>query len=124
MYSDSLVRQLCAEIAAANDHEKAIDLISLLQAVIKEDQEEIRVRMAFLSNKYAEVISGSKAADQTHSPFGPPSILFLQLHRPTFINFPPLLCPHGTRRRIKSSCISLNYLNGECCYAAAAGWAS
>ncbi len=63
MYSDSLVRQLCAEIAAANDHEKAIDLISLLQAVIKEDQEEIRVRMAFLSNKYAEVISGSKAAD-------------------------------------------------------------
>jgi hypothetical protein len=28
VYSDSLVRQLCAEIAAANDHEKAIHLIS------------------------------------------------------------------------------------------------
>lgn len=63
MYSDSVVRQLCAEIAAADDPEKATDLISVLQAVIKEDQEEIRIRMAFLAKKYAKVISEWKAAD-------------------------------------------------------------
>ena len=39
------------------------DLVAVLQAVIREDQEEIRVRMAFLAKKYADVISDSKAAD-------------------------------------------------------------
>jgi hypothetical protein len=34
-----------------------------LQAVIKDDQEDVRVRMAFLAKKYAAVISESKAAD-------------------------------------------------------------
>jgi hypothetical protein len=63
VYSDNLVRQLCSVIAAANDPEKANDLVSLLQAVIKEDQEEIRIRMAFLAKKYADIISGSNAAD-------------------------------------------------------------
>ncbi len=29
MYSDNLVRQLCSEIAAANDPERANDLVSL-----------------------------------------------------------------------------------------------
>jgi hypothetical protein len=36
------------------------DLISLLQAVIKEDQEEIRIRMAFLAEKYANALSDSE----------------------------------------------------------------
>ncbi len=49
--------------AAAKDPEKATDLISVLQAVIKEDQEEIRIRMAFLAKKYAEAISESKAPE-------------------------------------------------------------
>jgi hypothetical protein len=38
-------------------------LIALLQAVIKDDQEEIRVRLAFLNSKYAAAISEAKAAD-------------------------------------------------------------
>jgi len=62
VYNTDLVRQLCAEIVKENDPEKAKDLISLLQAVIKDDQDDIRIRMAFLAKKYA-VISGSKAAD-------------------------------------------------------------
>jgi hypothetical protein len=37
-------------------------LIALLQAVIKDDQEETRMRLAFLTSKYA-VISDAKAAD-------------------------------------------------------------
>jgi hypothetical protein len=63
VYSDSVVRQLCAEITAAKDSEKATDLISVLQAVITEDQEEIRIRMAFLAKKYAAAISELKPAD-------------------------------------------------------------
>ena len=64
MYNVELVRQICRDINNAKDNpEKQEELLSLLQAVIREDQEEIRVRMAFLTQKYARVISESKAAD-------------------------------------------------------------
>ena len=63
MYNAELVRQLCAEILTEQNRQRAEELIALLQAVIKEDQEEIRVRMAFLAKKYSDVLSESKAAD-------------------------------------------------------------
>ena len=63
MYNVDLLRQLCRDIANEDDPQKEQDLVSVLQAVIREDQEEIRVRMAFLAKKYANVVSGSKAAD-------------------------------------------------------------
>jgi hypothetical protein len=63
VYNTDLVRQLCEKIAKEKDPEKANDLISLLQAVIKDDQDDIRIRMAFLAKKYAVVVSDSKAAD-------------------------------------------------------------
>jgi hypothetical protein len=63
VYDTSLVRQLCAEIIAEKDTERTEELISLLQAVVKENTEEIRIRMAVLAKKYSEAISDSKAAD-------------------------------------------------------------
>ena len=57
------MRQLCGDIAAETDPQKVQDLISLLQAVVRENQEEIRVRMAFLARKYVDVIQQAKAAD-------------------------------------------------------------
>ena len=63
MYNVDLLRQLCRDIANEKDSEKEQDLVSVLRAVIREDQEEIRVRMAFLAKKYANAISDSKAAD-------------------------------------------------------------
>jgi len=64
VYNVELVRQICRDINNAKDNpEKQEELLSLLQAVIREDQEEIRVRLAFLTKKYASVISESKAAD-------------------------------------------------------------
>ena len=61
MYNADLVRQLCGEIANEKDPEKAQELMSLLQAVMKDDQEDVRIRMAFLAKKYL-VVSDSKAA--------------------------------------------------------------
>ena len=63
MYNVDLLRQICRDIANEKDPQREEDLISVLQAVIKEDQEEIRVRMAFLAKKYASAVSDSKAAD-------------------------------------------------------------
>src|SRR6267143_4581322 len=63
VYNTDLVRQLCSDILHEEDHHKVEELISLLQAVVRDDQEEIRTRMAFLVKKYADIISDSKAAD-------------------------------------------------------------
>lgn len=52
MYNFDLVRQPCREISVEKDPQKSHDLISLLQAVIRDDQEEMRLRMAFLAKKY------------------------------------------------------------------------
>ena len=63
MNNSDFVRKLCGDISKETDPAKVQDLISLLQAVIKEDHEEIRIRMAFLAKKYANVLSDSQAAD-------------------------------------------------------------
>ena len=56
------MRKLGGDILNA-DPGRVQDLISLLPAVMKEDQEEIRIRMAFLAQKYANAIKDSQAAD-------------------------------------------------------------
>ena len=63
MYNIALVRQLCADIAAEKDAVRLSELADLLNAVVKEDQEEIRMRIAFLKKKYAKVIGEATAAD-------------------------------------------------------------
>ena len=64
MYNVELVRLICRDIHnATDDPQKEQELLSLLRAVIREDQEEMRVRMAFLAKQYADVISDAKAAD-------------------------------------------------------------
>jgi hypothetical protein len=66
LHNTDIVRKLCGDVLSEKDPHKAEELISLLQAVIRDDQEEIRLRMAFLAKKYADAISkasDSKAAD-------------------------------------------------------------
>jgi len=64
VYDAELVRLICRDIdKAKDDPQKEQELLSLLQAVIREDQEEMRIRMAFLAKKYAAAISDANAAD-------------------------------------------------------------
>ena len=62
VYNIDLVRQLCRDISAEPDPQKSNDLIILLQAVIRDDLEEMRARVAFLANKYP-INNESQAAD-------------------------------------------------------------
>jgi hypothetical protein len=57
------MRQLCLDVTREKDAEKEWDLVSLLQAVINSDAEEIRMRLAFLAKKYPIFDSDSQAAD-------------------------------------------------------------
>jgi len=63
LYNIELVRQLCRDINDAKDNpQKEEELLDLLHAVIKENQEEVRIRMAFLAMKYVNAVSDAKAA--------------------------------------------------------------
>ena len=65
MYDVNLVRTLCRELADEQDPGKIEELMALLRAVIKDDQEEVKARMTFLARKYAHFFSecDSNAAD-------------------------------------------------------------
>jgi len=55
LFDADLVRNLCKEIVDETDPNESADLLSLLQAVIKDDkddQEEVRLRAIFLVKKY------------------------------------------------------------------------
>lgn len=62
MYNVDLVRNLCKTITREKDPQKSAELLALLRAVMREDQEEIRVRMAFLAQNYSLIGSESQAA--------------------------------------------------------------
>jgi hypothetical protein len=63
VFATDLVRSLCSEITAEKDPEKTEELLSLLQAVIKEELEDARARLEFIRQEYASAISESNAAD-------------------------------------------------------------
>jgi hypothetical protein len=62
LYNIDLVRSLCRDISAEKDTQKVEALLSLLQAIVKEDQEEIRLRMSFLAKRYP-IIHESERTD-------------------------------------------------------------
>jgi hypothetical protein len=63
MYNAELVRALCHDISVEKDALKAQELVSLLQAVLKDDHEETRVRMAFIAKIYPPDIRGPEPTD-------------------------------------------------------------
>ena len=63
MYNVDLVRNLCKTITREKNAQKSAELLALLRAVMREDQEETRVRMAFLAKNYSLLGSESQAAD-------------------------------------------------------------
>jgi hypothetical protein len=56
VYNINLVRQLCKDIAEEKDPQRTAELADLLQAVIKDDQEEIRLRLGFLAKVYPPML--------------------------------------------------------------------
>jgi len=63
MYNVDLVRNLCKTITREKNAQKSAELLALLRAVMREDQEETRVRMAFLAKNCSLLGFESHAAD-------------------------------------------------------------
>jgi hypothetical protein len=62
VFDPDLVRKLCREILQESDPEKTSVLLDLLHAVIKDDQEEVRLRATFLAKKYGAAFADLKGA--------------------------------------------------------------
>jgi len=64
VHDADLVRLICSELAVETDPHKTDELYCLLRAVLKDDQEEVEVRMTFLAGRYPYLFlaSESKAA--------------------------------------------------------------
>ena len=62
MFDADLVRNLCKEIVDETDPDKSAELLCLLHAVIRDDQEEVRLRALFLIKKYGHVFDDLKGA--------------------------------------------------------------
>jgi len=64
VYNVEFMRVLCADIAHEKDAKKTEQLLELLHAVMKDDQEEVRTRIKFLARRYSNFLtSESRAAD-------------------------------------------------------------
>jgi hypothetical protein len=56
MYNVELVRKVCEDInEAKNDSERELELLYLLQAVMNDDPEQVRMRTALLNENRAAV---------------------------------------------------------------------
>jgi hypothetical protein len=60
MFSAALVRLICQKIAAESDLVTVRELNSLLLAVIKDNHEEVRLRIAYLARAHAITFDESK----------------------------------------------------------------
>jgi hypothetical protein len=63
VYDIDFIRRLCGDLAREKGPAKIHELMNLLRAVVKEDQEEVRIRLKFLAKTYGHFFSDSQAAD-------------------------------------------------------------
>jgi hypothetical protein len=62
MFNPELVGVLCEKISSETDPRNLHELNALLQAVIKEDMEEIRLRLVFLAKRWGLGLTGKITA--------------------------------------------------------------
>lgn len=56
MFDADLVRYLCGRLSEEQDPKRFKELLSTLQAVVRSDTEDIRLRMEYLARHYPDVL--------------------------------------------------------------------
>ena len=62
MFNADFVGLICQKIAAESDLTRARDLNSLLLSVIRDDHDEVRLRIAYLARAYGITFNESKGS--------------------------------------------------------------
>lgn len=52
MFNPAIIRRICQQLVAEDDPQRTRELLSLLKAVVRDDQEEVRLRLHFLAKHY------------------------------------------------------------------------
>ena len=78
VYDIDFIRRLCGDLAREKDPAKIHELMNLLRAVVKEDQEEVRMRVKFLAKTYGHFLAIPKLQTEVTPVGGAP--------RPVLVN--------------------------------------
>jgi hypothetical protein len=56
VFDPAIIRRICQQLAAENDRQKTRELLSLLESVVRDDQEEVRLRLKYLAKHYKTLL--------------------------------------------------------------------
>jgi hypothetical protein len=56
VFNPAVIRRVCQQLATEKDPQRARELMSLLQTVVEDDQEEVRLRFHFLAKHYKSLL--------------------------------------------------------------------
>ena len=62
MYDFDLVREVCEMITRETDAEKVEELLDILRAVIRAENDEARIRIRYIVNRYSSVLTDKLAS--------------------------------------------------------------
>ena len=72
MFDAGLIRQICQELAKEKDSHRVQELVSLLQGVVRDDQEEFRLRLHYLVKKYESALKDEATREALRKKNGDP----------------------------------------------------
>jgi DNA-binding protein H-NS len=59
LYDVNFIRAICRDLSRETNPEKTEELMGLLRAVMKEDREEFKARIKFLTEQYSHLLASS-----------------------------------------------------------------
>jgi len=57
----AIIRRTCKQLAVEQDSQRARELLLLLEAVVRDDQEEVRIRLNCLAKRYKSLLEDEEA---------------------------------------------------------------
>jgi len=64
VFNPAIIRRVCQQLATETDPQRVRDLLSLLQAVVRDDQEEVRLRLHYLAKRYKPFLQDEETINQ------------------------------------------------------------
>ena len=63
VFDPAIIRRICQQLVAEDDPQRVRELLSLLEAVVRDDQEEVRLRLHFLAKHYKSLLEDEETVN-------------------------------------------------------------
>lgn len=64
VFNPAIIRRICQQLATENDPHRAQELLSLLEAIVRDDQEEVSLRLHFLAKHYKSLVADEETMNE------------------------------------------------------------